>query len=272
MILGLTTKEIEMSVEVLVTTMHATDYSLLERMHIQTNVIIANQADKYDYEESTIENKRVVFITTNTRGLSRNRNVALQHISGDIILFCDDDCILPNDYERIIIDEFHNHPKANAIKFYCESSNPERPLSFKKPKAFKKASVHNALSAGVVVLAIKRIVLERGNYRFNESVGAGTKYYCGEDSIFIKQLIDDNTGLYLSPTSMGIVRQEGSSWFSGYNEQFFVVSGYLYGLLYKKMAIIAAIRRAIRMRKKVNYSVRTLVRYMHKGIIESRIL
>jgi len=108
-----------MKVEVLITTMHQHNSDLYRKMNLQTDAVIANQADVSGYKETVINNHRVRLITTDSRGVSRNRNIAIAHSSqdADVLLFSDDDLIFNDGYEEQITDEFLKHPEAEAIKF-----------------------------------------------------------------------------------------------------------------------------------------------------------
>ena len=257
-----------MKIEVLVTTMDANDFSLYEKMNIQTDAVIANQSGKLDYAEEIIDSNKIKLITTNTKGLSRNRNIGIAYCTGDIILFCDDDVKLVDNYQQIIIDEFNKYKNIDAVKFYCKSDNIDRPLSFKNPKFFKKAKINNILSAGVVAFAIRREILVKYNFRFHEDLGAGTTHGSGEDSLFLKQLLDSRIKIYLSPIFLANVKQEESSWFNGYDKLFFVNTGYIYKILYGNMALFAVFRRAIKMKKnkKCNLSFLKMIEYMIIGL------
>ena len=128
------------SVEVLVITMNADSASLINKMRITGNATIANQSNSFYVDEINNKGKTIRIVTTATRGASLNRNIAFELSTGSIIVFCDDDVCLSDNYERIILQEFENHPNVDAIKFYCESTNINRPLAFKKPKKFTKAT------------------------------------------------------------------------------------------------------------------------------------
>ena len=95
-----------MKLEVLVTTMHCNDLSIYKRMNLQTDAIIANQCDNDEVLCEVIDNHNVKMVSTNTRGVSLNRNIAINHSTADYILFSDDDLIFNNGYEKEINDEF----------------------------------------------------------------------------------------------------------------------------------------------------------------------
>lgn len=237
------------SIQTLVTTMFQTDDSKYEEMNLQTDAIIANQCDVNGFSERKSGNgKDVQLISTNTRGLSRNRNIAMAHSTADIIIFLDDDMVLFDGYGEIVEQEFISHPEAEVIKFFCPSSNPDRPLAYKQPTKFHKASKRELMSGGVIGVAVKRSCLDRVHLWFNNDMGPGTQIFCGEDSVFMSELINKKVKFYLSPIQIGFVKQEDSSWFRGYNEKYYLSTGYVYKCIYKGLALLAIIRRAWKMR------------------------
>lgn len=88
-------------------------------MNIQSDVIFANQADTDVFDQTEFNGHIAKMITTKTRGLSQNRNIAMEFMSknAEYILFADDDLVFVDGYEQLILEEFKNHPEAKAIKF-----------------------------------------------------------------------------------------------------------------------------------------------------------
>lgn len=261
-----------MKIEVLVTTMHQTDISKYTEMNLQTDAVIANQADRCDFEETEINGNNVRFVTTDTRGLSVNRNIAMNYAKGDIIVFADDDQVFVDNYAQLIEKAFVENLDADAIKFYCESTNEQRPLSYKGVKETVKASKRKIMSAGVPCLAMKMEFLKNTGIFFNPSIGSGQKIYCGEDSVFYSELFKHKAKIYLSPVLLSYVNQEGSSWFKGYDKQFCLSVGYIYSLIYGSLAPLAAFRRAFKesKRKNCDLTLKELFFTMLKGIKNQR--
>jgi len=106
-----------MTVQVLVAAMHQTDHSLLEKMNIQTDVIVGNQCDYDSVERFEYRGRRALYLNFAERGVGLNRNNALMRASGDICLFADDDCVYVNGYEQIILAAYGRHPDADVIVF-----------------------------------------------------------------------------------------------------------------------------------------------------------
>ena len=256
-----------MKIEIVCPMMHQTDFSNVLKMNLQTDAVVANQADSNSKSELNENGHRYLMITTNTRGASLNRNIGINNATADIIIFSDDDQTFVDGYEQMVLDAFEKYPQADGIKFYCQSTNPKRPLSYQNPGSWKKAVRMDLTSAGVHGFAIKRSFLEKNNIRFNEEIGPGKEIYCGEDTEFIVDLFRHNANIYLSPELISYVGQSDSTWFKGFSEQYFISVGYVYATIYGNMAFLAALRRCIVMKKKTkDYSCLKMYQMILKGI------
>jgi len=257
-----------MKVEVITTAMNTNGFELVSQMNIETDAVIANQSQIYDYQSQIIKGRNVKLVTTNTNGASLNRNIGIAHSSGDILLFTDDDTELVPDYERLILSEFQKNDSIDAIKFFAESKNQSRPLAFRRPKQLSKAKLSTLMSSGIVTFAIKRSRLIELDIRFNNNIGPGRKINHGEDGLFYKKLLDSGVNVYISPVLLGKIKQETSSWFKGYDEEYFCTCGYIYKQLYGHLAILAIIRRAIKEKNSTehNFSKKELIGFMKSGL------
>lgn len=235
-------------IEVLVTTMKQTDFSKYHQMNIQTDAVIANQIDKNDYVETNIEGNVVKLISTDSIGVSRNRNIALVHADqkSEFVLFADDDLIFNDGYEQEILNEFEKHPYADGIKFNIHDLSSSRKICMKKIKQFEKATRLNMSSSGVWGLAIKKDVLNRYNLFFDEHFGPGTPNYCGEDTIFFMEMLKKGVHLYRSPVDIAGIDQTDSCWFNGHDEHFFSTAGKVMQVIYPKLSYLIVIRSAFR--------------------------
>ena len=260
-----------MKIEVVCPMMHQTDFSNVLKMNLQTDAVIANQAESNERSEFINDGHKFLMITTNTRGVSLNRNIGIKNSTAEVIVFADDDQVFVDKYESMVVDAFEKYPDADAVKFYCESTNPKKPLSYKNPGCWKKAVRTDLTSAGVLGLAVKKAFIEKNNICFNETLGPGNEIFCGEDTAFIVDLFRHNANIYLSPELISYVGQTESTWFKGYDEQFFISAGYVYAIIYGNLAELAAVRRCIRMRKKTkDFSVFQMYRLLFKGIKKER--
>ena len=257
-------------VEVLVTTMYQTDTNKYEQMNLQTDAILANQCDKNGYLCEIKNGNRLQLISTTSRGLSRNRNIALSHASqkAEYILFADDDLIFDDGYEKKIILEFEKHPDAEAIKFNLHDLSEIRKISMKRIQRFEKATRRNMSSSGVCACVLKTDILKKYNLHFHENFGTGTENYCGEDTIFLMELLDKKVKFYRSPVDIAGIDQTESSWFTGHNERFFTTAGMVLGTIYPKLSYLITIRSAFKFsqREDVTISFIEILKCYYKGI------
>lgn len=236
--------------QVLVTTMHKKDMALYREMNLQTDAVIANQADYTANCEEVINGRVVKMVSTTTRGLSRNRNIALDNAiySAEYIMFSDDDLLFHDGYEDLILKEFEAHPEADAIKFNLNCVS-ERKIAMSSIKTFHKAKRREVTSWGVLGVFKAEKLLGSG-LRFNENFGTGTENYCGEDTIFLQELFKKKIALYASPVCIADIDQSESSWFKGYDEKYFYVGGKIFAAIYPAMAYLLAIRSAYKFSKR----------------------
>ena len=256
--------------QVLVTTMHQTDLSKYTQMNLQTDAVIANQADRNEIVCEQICGAAVQLVTTATRGLSRNRNIALSQAAQDegVVVFADDDLVFVAGYEQMVSDEFAKHPEAEAIKFNIHDLSATRKISMCRITEFEKATKRNMSSSGVCGLAVKKEIIKKHNLHFHENFGSGTENYCGEDSIFLLEMLKKKVKLYRSPVDIAGIDQTESSWFTGHNERYFTTAGMVLGTIYPLLSYGIVIRSAYRAFKRNNsgMSFGEILKYYYKGI------
>ncbi|MFI3240035.1 MAG: glycosyltransferase family 2 protein [Bacteroidales bacterium] len=139
-------------------------------------------------------------ITLNQLGLSRNRNNALKHATGDICLIADDDIKLyPLGLEQIITT-FNQHPDLDlaAFRFHSDSFPkiyPEQSFDLaNEPKFYYTSSIEIAFR--------RNRILEKG-VGFNELFGIGAPVLnSGEEGIFIVDALRSNLTCLFFPITI----------------------------------------------------------------------
>lgn len=217
--------------EILCTTMHQHDFSKLAEMNIHSNIVYANQADTVRYDECHLNGYRARMITTNTRGVGKNRNIALTYADADICLLADDDVIYDDHAEKIILDEFNSLKGADAIIFNVLSDNLERPEKINHHPRRMRSSSPNPY--GTYRIAVRLDAVRRRNLWFSTLFGGGAPYSCGEDSLFVYDMLRCGLRIYVSDKEIAHVKQECSSWFKGMNERYFYDKGAFYQAAHK---------------------------------------
>lgn len=228
-----------MNLEVLISCMNQQDMKIAEQTGIQTDVLIINQCPKVEHSGDASSDKNTLevqnssrgnirMLRTNTRGLSKSRNLAIQHAVGDVCLLCDDDEQLDSSYEKIILNAYEALPEADIICFRI-ANQPSR-LKQKEQRLTK----WTAMRIASWQITFRRESIINSGIRFDENMGAGTGNGGGEEVKFLRDCIGAGLKAYYVPNSIGVVAQTESTWFKGFNRDFFykrgVTNRYMLGL------------------------------------------
>lgn len=255
------------NIEVLVATMNQKDAGLYKRMNLQTDAIICNQDDRLEFMEYSMDNGcNVKMYTTDERGVGKNRNIGLSNATADICMIADDDIRYVEGYDKIVLNAFNKFPKADAIIFQIDSLNKER-TQHKIKRDSRTFRLFSTRYPGYRVV-FKRESVIRANIWFSIMFGGGAKYGSGEDSIFIYDLFKHGLKVYKCKDKIADVGQASSTWFKGYNDQYFFDKGALFCAMTKRYAKLAAIIAAFKIciRQKGKHSFFKILPLMYKGI------
>ena len=258
--------------QLLVATMNLTDIiGLCDKMHIASDALIINQSDCVKYECLFYHGYKIECYTFAERGLSRSRNNALLRCTGEILCIADDDMVYTDTYREDIINEFQKHPEADALVFNVTALNDER--SGKPIEKYARVGKRESREYGSVHIAIRKRAFIGKNVYFNTLFGSGATYSCGEDTLFLKELIEKDLKLYKTPIRIASVDMSDSTWFKGYNEKYFKDKGALIEAAYPRCSYLLAILQSVRNSKKSLGSYKKaakLFSYYTSGIADYR--
>lgn len=244
-----------MRVEVLISAMNVESIDFYKKFNLECDALIINQTDHNAYEELVTDDFKVRMISTDTRGLARSRNLGLLNSKADIIIFADDDEVFEEGYLAKVRDAFISYPDVDFFVFKTIIYQDGRQII--KVKENKKLGFYNCLTYGSVHFAFDRKAVARKNIYLNTNFGAGTENGSGEDSIFILDCIRSGLKARTSTDLIAKVYNDGSTWFNGFNEKFFLDKGKLSRALFPKayrLYIEQFIIRHPEMLRKVNKS------------------
>ncbi|WP_215115806.1 glycosyltransferase family A protein [Exiguobacterium sp. s80] len=244
-----------MKVEVLLSTMNQSNIDIYEQMNIETDAIIINQSNFNGYNKKNINNKKIEMYSFDEKGVGKSRNAALSRSTSEICLIADDDMIFFNDYEKTIIQAFHDNPKADVIIFNLVAENINGNLSC-KVKNSGKVHFYNYLRYGTANIAFKRKKIVKENIFFSLLFGGGAKYGSGEDTLFLTECLKKGLNVYTHETLIAKIKYRPSTWFEGYNEKYFYDKGALFTAINKKtvyIKILLFIFKHKKMFKEYNY-------------------
>lgn len=258
-----------MKLEILMSCMHQVDDRLVEQSQITGDVIVINQCDKEEYVEAKTKNGIIKMFSTTQRGLTKSRNMALDKSSADICLLCDDDEIFVSEYEKRIIKAYEKLPEADVIIFKMKNRQPsfaDKVMRLRLPKTMKVSSWQ---------ISFRRESLLNSNVKFDELLGAGTGNGAEEELKFLTDCERAGLKIFYVPSVIASVAQTDSTWFEGFNEQFFINRGattrYILGL---PIALFYAIYYVIKKKNmyEAQITMPNAMKAIIKGMIENKIV
>lgn len=232
-----------MDIQVLVSTMNQEGYELIEKMNINSDAIIVNQCDVKSSEYINKNNFKIKWINSDKKGLSRSRNLAIQNATSDICILADDDIEYIPDYNNIIIEQFKLDSEADIIAFQVEGIDEEFKKYHERPR---KVNFLTSMRISSVEIAFKRDTISGKGIRFNEAFGAGSKYFAGEENIFLMDCLRKGIIIKYVPIKIADLHIGESSWFKGYNKEYFIVKGANFTAMSKLFSIPFILQFALR--------------------------
>lgn len=253
-----------MNLQVLVATMHQKDYSLLDKMNINSDAIVINQCDQNSENEIQHDEKKVKWFNDSDRGLSKSRNIALKHATGDICILADDDLEYVKNYSDLIIEQFKLHPQADIITFQVEGIEKKFKSYHKEPR---KLNYLTSMKVSSVEVAFRLEKIKEFGIKFDENFGAGSRYKMGEENIFLTKCLKKGLKIKYVPITIARLHIGNSSWFDGFNKQYFINRGAVFAAISKSFSFFLIVQFAIRKRKiySENISVSSAIKFMLKG-------
>lgn len=245
-----------MTVQVLISTMHQKDHSLLDRMNIQTDAIVVNQCDKNQVESFEYRGRRILWISCKERGVGLSRNTALMRASGDIVVFADDDVTYEDNYEEKILREFQRLPNSAMIVFNIRCHNGDR--YEKETVRTHRVRFYSSLSYGAYRFAVKRSFVFHRRVCFSELFGGGCVYSAGEDNIFLNDILKKGGHVYASEVNLGDVTHSESTWFTGFGETYFYDLGHLMYSIFGKLSYPYTLIMLLKNRKIYNQPLKMM--------------
>ena len=143
-----------------------------------------SQPNQPQVPASLLERDDIRIVNLKGRGLSRNRNYALAHARGDILLISDDDTSYEPEYFSRIVKAFEERPEADIITF--QMANPEGEITMPyQPKPYTYARRPRGSYICSCEIACRR---QAALPQFDERFGLGPDYLAsGEEDVFIHQ-------------------------------------------------------------------------------------
>ena len=259
-----------MTLQLLISAMHADAKALARQMQIHSDAIIINQTDRFGYEEFTENGYNIKCYSFKEKGVGLSRNNALMRADHDISVFSDGDIIYEEGYETLILEAFEKHPEADMLLFNIEVCEERRTYHISE---YGRVRQYNCGRYPTYSFAVRTKKLQKAGVTFSLLFGGGACYSNGEDSLFLRECLSKGLKVYRVPVTIGREEANGkSTWFSGYHEKFFHDRGVLYHFLYGRLAKPLALRFLFAHKAQMcqEIPVRRAYRLMCGGIREAK--
>jgi glycosyltransferase involved in cell wall biosynthesis len=202
-------------------------------------------------------------------GLSANRNNALRHATGDVLILADDDIRLKPAYPHHIRKIFEKHPEVDVACFQIRTGQDE-PDYKQYPTHEKNLNSYGLLkNVSSIEIAFRRKAIQKHHIRFDERFGLGAPANCGEEFLFLAECL--RKGLKIRFFPIYIVEHPFNSSAKErpfFDDQRIFVTGAQNYVLYGDLAFVwnafAVLRRMFKL-KKEGFSARHFLRTKNAG-------
>ena len=254
-----------MKLQVLTATMHQTDFSLARRMNLQCDAILANQTEHTCVESCAFPFGIVQMISTKTRGVGVNRNLALEAADAEYVLFADDDVTYFDGMPQRVLAEFEARPDADVLIFGMDYTKEGTVIERRRP-GDQRRHLWNSMRFGAASMAVRLQAVRSCGIHFSTYFGGGCLYGAGEDNLFLRDCFTNGLRVYSTNTVLGVCRKDASTWFSGCNEKYFYDKGALMTYLFPHLRHLAALYFAVKVKKHTEIGCLKRIKLMRAGV------
>ena len=183
--------------------------SILQSELRDMELLVIDQSDGKDTMDVVlaIDDPRLRYLRTPTRGLSRARNIGIEASRAPIILFTDDDCYAEATWVEKVLQQFDDDPKREAVygrvMAYgkgAEGQTCPTIMEVMEPRqvdGIGRERIQGAVGHGNNMAFRRECFVKHG--LFHEWLGAGTPMTGGEDTDFSFRMLRAGARIYYSP-------------------------------------------------------------------------
>lgn len=254
--------------EILLSCMNLNGEDIVGRSNIVSDTLVVNQCNEDGFYEENRNGKKIRVFSVNDKGLTKSRNFAISHSNAEVCLLCDDDESFKKGYEKKILKAYDKIKDADVIIFKI-GNQPNR-----FPDNVRRMNYFDLMHVSSWQISFKRESLEKNKIRFDENMGAGTGNGAEEEFKFLTDCRKAGLHIYYCPAVIADVAQTQSTWFKGFDEEFFVnrgnttryIMGFFPALLY---AFYYCFRKRAAIEKYISWKKAFI--FTCKGIFENRL-
>lgn len=238
---------------------------MLKPLPVQSNVkyIVSWQDSQgLSIPEYLETRKDVEIYRLDVKGLSNNRNNAIAHCKGDIILIADDDLEYFPDFAKTVRSEFEKNPCLDLAIFKVDFLNKktypakECNLSLPFPKNYFVTSME---------IAFRRERVK--DLRFWPEMGLGApKMHCGEEELFVVSAIKRKLNCQFFPTF--ICRHPKPTTGDNISPEILRAQGFIISIIYPFSGILRIPLKAFRLKKSRKGSFFVSTKHLFQGMVD----
>ena len=216
-----------MKLEVLMATMNRSDYTIIKKNKITSDVLVINQNGESGKSIFSEESSKITWINSNQIGLSNSRNMAIDNSTGDILLIADDDLIYRSGYEELVLNYFKKNTEIDICSFNVKVINGTRNIGFNASKE-AKLKYREILKISSVQIAFRRKSIIDNKLWYDIFFGPGGFYNSGDENVFLYKCL--KKGLKFGSSNIVIADLDvgNSVWFEGFDEKYFFDRGAIF--------------------------------------------
>lgn len=261
-------------IDVLISCMFRDNMDIVEKSGITGDAVVIDQCDEQKVSRCSTAHGQAVMYSVTDRGLTKSRNLAIEKSDADICMLCDDDELFVKNYREKICKAYKMLPQADVIAFKItdaeDDAMSDRPQSF--PDKVIRLRFPQTMHIASWQISFRRSSLVSSGVRFDELLGAGSGNGAQEELKFLLDCERAGLKIYYVPSEIASVRRTSSTWFKGFDEQFFEQRGattrYILGL---PLASLYAVYYVVKKRKMLDVSPLEAIRSTFRGILKNSI-
>jgi len=198
--------------EILISTMNRNSLDFLNRIFTASpfylfRILIVNQTTAAHQLYSDYPNVKVINVFE--RGLSKSRNIALQHATGKIVLIADDDVSYPEGFRETILNAYNQNQSVPVICFQTLTTDGKPFWGYpKQPVFLGQNDLDKVLSIEVTA---QTEALREKNCVYNEWFGLGARFQDAETLFFLRRALHKGLKVLFYPESIVIHESYSSS-------------------------------------------------------------
>ena len=205
--------------------------NLLSSLRAQTykdfEIIIVDQNDHNEIERiiQNFKDLSIVYVRSERKGLSYNRNIGLKYARGDVYGFPDDDCYYDSNVLKKVHDRFLGNDKGLKL-VAVEVKDPKTGNVWitKKDNIIRRKHLYDNC------VSINFFIKKEIGMAFDELLGVGAKFGSGEETDFLwEYFAKSDYGLFINNTYIYHLQQTGPV-----NDNRAYNYGLGYGAIFKK--------------------------------------